>query len=131
MDSVLEGPSHPFLFWGLSVGGGGLPRPSGLERSATRPRQACGDPRIYGLVPTTSKFTHANCHRLILGQLGRDWQMVEEEKRLLEKVRGMYGSTGRSPRGNPPPPPPLLTSYSGVPIAAHVCPQGATPMLLL
>ena len=27
--------------------------------------------------------------------------MTEEEKRMLEKVRGMYGSTGRSPRGEP------------------------------
>jgi hypothetical protein len=25
--------------------------------------------------------------------------MTEEEKRLLERVRGMYGSTGKSPRG--------------------------------
>ena len=32
-------------------------------------------------------------------QASREWHMVEEEKRLLEKVRGMYGSTGRSPRG--------------------------------
>jgi hypothetical protein len=30
---------------------------------------------------------------------GRDWHMTDDEKRLLERVRGMYGSTGKSPRG--------------------------------
>lgn len=30
---------------------------------------------------------------------GRDWHMTDEEKRLLERVRGMYGSTGKTPRG--------------------------------
>jgi hypothetical protein len=46
-------------------------------------------------------------------QASRDWHMVEEEKRLLEKVRGMYGSTGRSPRG-------LSHSLSAPPPMTHL-----------
>ena len=36
----------------------------------------------------------------VVAKRGRDWHMTDEEKRLLERVRGMYGSTGKSPRGS-------------------------------